>query len=54
MTREIFFQKEIEDLKSIEFDNVTFTYPNRSDRIVLENLSLKIQAGKMILSREDF
>lgn len=39
----------VEDLKgSIEFKNVTFKYPER-EKIVIENLSFKAEAGKFAL-----
>lgn len=33
---------------NIEFNNVTFAYPTRSDQVVLKNFSLRIPAGRVV------
>ena len=41
--------KQVESLKgNIEFKNVTFSYPSRKKKIILRNLSFKIQAGQKV------
>ncbi len=44
---DIFGDIKVKDFESIEFKNVTFTYP-KSDRKILDNISFKINKGEKI------
>ncbi|HEY4543375.1 MAG TPA: ABC transporter ATP-binding protein, partial [Tissierellaceae bacterium] len=44
---DIFGDIKVKDFESIEFKNVTFTYP-KSDRKILDNISFKINRGEKI------
>jgi len=41
--------KQIDDFKGqVAFDDVTFTYPERQDQVVLKNVSLALEPGKVL------